>query len=193
MEFDIFAERKDLLLENLVNEVAPIIEPLTEKYFGQEFIKNNLEKYKISSDFIWTAGLYISKEEWGSETEPKKRFIGLGFGYKFKENYDKNLISGNGIFNILHELTHLYQVFKQPEIFKALRFREAHAEISAYEILVNSNEPKLNFAKDYAIKNNLKILNEPKKEIYNMYKLLSFEKDIKKRETELFQKCINQI
>jgi len=122
------------LYEDLNTNILPIIEPLTEKYFGKKFIRKNLKDYEIIDDRVLSGRIELKKGE-----EKFKIILGV------KKNYP--YIPERGIITILHELSHLY-IFTQWPI-KEKKFdkflKEAYCDLSAYEIseiLINSNEPR---------------------------------------------------
>jgi hypothetical protein len=140
-------ERKKEILENIEKEIAPVIEPLVEDYFNKKFVKDYLEGY-ILLKFQHYAGSLIQNLKISN-----KHFVNLSF------NCDKNFIdgklSGYGISTLVHELSHLYQYSFSDNRFINLDedIREAHANISMYEILDNSsifgdNKKELNFERD---------------------------------------------
>jgi hypothetical protein len=181
-------KRKELLIKD-INEIAPTLETITEEYFGEEFIKKYLKKYDIKKrPHIAELLLYPGDSQFT---------INLNSGvYK---NFNENKISGYGISSLVHELSHIYQY----HLFKRLDnlnwyLKEAHANLSMYEILINSKNPKLESAiKDAIFWHNQDLNNED-----NAYRLAynSFnnQKDMEKRkillgQTELFERYVSLV
>lgn len=136
---------------DLQTNIIPTIEPITEKYFKKEFIRKNLKKYEIINIPQISGRMEQRKGE-------KKLKIMLGFN---EENFSGGLITGYGVYTIMHELIHLYHFSQWPiEKEKFDKYlKEAHCDLSAYEILMTSNDSRLEEAKEYSQKYNEILLN----------------------------------
>lgn len=144
------ARNKEYLTEKL-NEVFPLFISAAESYFEEPFMESFSDK-KIYADSI-PAAASVDMDH----NVVLCYFDGIGFSNK---NFKNKRITGYGIFNIFHELTHLYQIHNKYDHFledkKDFRYelKEAHCEISSRDII---NQTFLSFlfpnAVRYAKKN----------------------------------------
>jgi hypothetical protein len=181
-------ERKEILMNDLQG-IAKIIEPLTEEYFGEEFIREYLKEYDIKKRPRIAELLNY----------PGENKFTINLALNCTKHFNENKISGYGISSLVHELAHIYQ----HHLFKNLNkldyyLKEAHADISMYEILRTSNKPKLKEGIKEAIIWNNYNLNHENKSYKLAYRLFNNQKDMEKRkillgQTELFERYVSLV
>ncbi len=173
--FNLIDKRKKRL-DRIKNYFVPSVQENIENYFGEKFVENHVEEYKIRNLLFYHA--ILAKSDSGEKFD-------VVFDDVSEESFLGNDLSGRGIFTLLHELSHVYQFHKLGIDLPKLNhsFQEAHAELSSYEIVKsNLDNPILNDSLNYANGNHKEFLfNSPVERYTSEYKILMKEKDLEKR------------
>lgn len=140
---------KKKIKNDLENNILPIINPLSEKYFKKRFLNKMVESITVWPNVNISGRIELRKGE-------KKWRMYIGTPENINDDwFNKYAITGKGIETISHEYSHLYLFDKfSLEEYENLdsNLVEGFCDFSAFEIIKKSDSSRLREAQEYVKK-----------------------------------------